>query len=135
MIPALYVAKTGLSAQDTQLTTISNNLANVSTTGFKRDRAEFQDLLYQIKRQPGAQSTQDSALPSGLQLGTGVQIVGTQKHFSAGSLQTTGQPLDLAVNGRGFFQVLQPDGTIGYEMNSKVISTANQILGALTQKL
>ncbi|WP_375538876.1 flagellar hook-basal body complex protein [Pseudomonas canadensis] len=135
MIPALYVAKTGLSAQDTQLTTISNNLANVSTTGFKRDRAEFQDLLYQIKRQPDAQSTQDSALPSGLQLGTGVQIVGTQKHFSAGSLQTTGQPLDLAVNGRGFFQVLQPDGTIGYEMNSKVISTANQMLGALTQKL
>jgi flagellar basal-body rod protein FlgG len=81
MLPALWVAKTGLSAQDTNLTTISNNLANVSTTGFKRDRAEFQDLLYQIKRQPGAQSTQDSELPSGLQLGTGVRIVGTQKNF------------------------------------------------------
>ena len=114
MLPALYVSKTGLAAQDINLTTISNNLANVSTTGFKRDRAEFQDLLYQIKRQPGAQSTQDSELPSGLQLGTGVRIVGTQKNFSAGSLQTTDQPLDLAVNGRGFFQVMQPDGTVAY---------------------
>ncbi|MFW9081013.1 flagellar basal-body rod protein FlgG [Pseudomonas sp. P2757] len=114
MLPALWVAKTGLSAQDTNLTTISNNLANVSTTGFKRDRAEFQDLLYQIKRQPGAQSTQDSELPTGLQLGTGVRIVGTQKNFTAGSLQTTEQPLDMAINGRGFFQILQPDGTTSY---------------------
>ncbi|KPA94062.1 flagellar basal-body rod protein FlgG [Pseudomonas asplenii] len=114
MLPALWVAKTGLAAQDTNLTTISNNLANVSTTGFKRDRAEFQDLLYQVKRQPGAQSTQDSELPSGLQLGTGVRIVGTQKNFSAGGLETTGQPLDIAVNGRGFFQILQPDGTTAY---------------------
>ncbi|MDR9863984.1 flagellar basal-body rod protein FlgG [Pseudomonas baetica] len=114
MLPALWVAKTGLSAQDTNLTTISNNLANVSTTGFKRDRAEFQDLLYQIKRQPGAQSTQDSELPSGLQLGTGVRIVGTQKNFNAGSLQTSENPLDMAVDGRGFFQILQPDGTTSY---------------------
>ncbi|VVP03742.1 flagellar basal-body rod protein FlgG [Pseudomonas sp. B21128] len=114
MLPALWVAKTGLSAQDTNLTTISNNLANVSTTGFKRDRAEFQDLLYQIKRQPGAQSTQDSELPTGLQVGTGVRIVGTQKNFTAGSLQTTEQPLDMAINGRGFFQILQPDGTTSY---------------------
>ena len=114
MLPALWVAKTGLSAQDMNLTTISNNLANVSTTGFKRDRAEFQDLLYQIKRQPGAQSTQDSELPSGLQVGTGVRIVGTQKNFTAGSLQTTEQPLDMAINGRGFFQIMQPDGTTAY---------------------
>jgi flagellar basal-body rod protein FlgG len=114
MLPALWVAKTGLAAQDTNLTTISNNLANVSTTGFKRDRAEFQDLLYQIKRQPGAQSTQDSELPSGLQVGTGVRIVGTQKNFTAGSLQTTEQPLDMAINGRGFFQIMQPDGTTSY---------------------
>ncbi|WP_397449115.1 flagellar basal-body rod protein FlgG [Pseudomonas sp. NA-150] len=114
MLPALYVSKTGLAAQDMSLTTISNNLANVSTTGFKSDRAEFQDLLYQIKRQPGAQSTQDSELPSGLQLGTGVRIVGTQKNFTPGSLQTTDNPLDLAVNGRGFFQIRQPDGTIAY---------------------
>ncbi|TDQ38477.1 flagellar basal-body rod protein FlgG [Thiopseudomonas denitrificans] len=114
MLPSLWVAKTGLSAQDMNLTTISNNLANVSTTGFKRDRAEFEDLLYQIRRQPGGQSSQDSELPSGLQLGTGVRIVGTQKIFTQGSLQTTEQPLDLAVNGRGFFQILMPDGTISY---------------------
>ncbi len=114
MLPSLWVAKTGLSAQDMNLTTISNNLANVSTTGFKRDRAEFEDLLYQIRRQPGGQSSQDSELPSGLQLGTGVRIVGTQKIFTQGSLQATEQPLDLAVNGRGFFQVLMPDGTISY---------------------
>ena len=112
MLPALWVSKTGLSAQDMNLTTISNNLANVSTTGFKRDRAEFQDLLYQIRRQPGAQSSQDSQLPTGLQLGTGVRIVVTSKMFTEGSLQTTEQPLDMAVNGRGFFQILQPDGTV-----------------------
>ena len=114
MLPALWVSKTGLAAQDMNLTTISNNLANVSTTGFKRDRAEFQDLLYQIRRQPGAQSSQASQLPTGLQLGTGVRIVGTSKMFTEGSLQTTEQPLDMAVNGRGFFQVLQPDGTVSY---------------------
>ncbi|MBB3105001.1 flagellar basal-body rod protein FlgG [Azomonas macrocytogenes] len=114
MLQALWVSKTGLSAQDLNLTTISNNLANVSTTGFKRDRAEFQDLLYQIRRQPGAQNTQDSELPSGLQLGTGVRIVGTQKTFTEGSLQTTEQPLDMAINGDGFFQVLMPDGTLSY---------------------
>lgn len=114
MLPSLWVAKTGLSAQDMNLTTISNNLANVSTTGFKRDRAEFEDLLYQIRRQPGGQSSQDSELPSGLQLGTGVRIVGTQKIFTEGSLQTTEQPLDMAINGRGFFQILMPDGTVSY---------------------
>ncbi|MVW76286.1 flagellar basal-body rod protein FlgG [Pseudomonas xionganensis] len=114
MLPALWVSKTGLAAQDMNLTTISNNLANVSTTGFKRDRAEFEDLLYQIRRQPGGQSSQDSQLPSGLQLGTGVRIAGTQKIFTAGSLQTTEQPLDMAINGRGFFQVLLPDGTVSY---------------------
>ncbi|GGE58103.1 flagellar basal-body rod protein FlgG [Halopseudomonas oceani] len=114
MLQALWVSKTGLSAQDTMLSTISNNLANVSTTGFKRDRAEFEDLLYQIKRQPGGQSTQDTQLPSGLQLGTGVRVVGTQKIFTEGTLQTTEQPLDMAVNGRGFFQILMPDGSIGY---------------------
>lgn len=114
MMPALWVSKTGLAAQDMNLTTISNNLANVSTTGFKRDRAEFQDLLYQVRRQPGAQSSQDTQLPTGLQLGTGVRIVGTSKLFTQGGLQTTEQPLDLAVNGRGFFQILQPDGTVSY---------------------
>lgn len=114
MHAALYVSKTGLAAQDTQLTTISNNLANASTVGYKRDRVVFEDLLYQIDRQPGAQTTEETQLPSGLQLGTGVRIAGTQKQFTYGSLQITDQPLDLAIDGRGFFQIQQPDGNIGY---------------------
>ncbi|WP_111496426.1 MULTISPECIES: flagellar basal-body rod protein FlgG [Marinobacter] len=114
MHPALWVSKTGLSAQDTNMSTISNNLANVNTTGFKRDRAVFQDLLYQINRQPGGMSAENSELPSGLQLGTGVRVVGTAKQFTQGNLQVTEQPLDMAVDGRGFFQVLMPDGSISY---------------------
>lgn len=114
MHPALWVSKTGLSAQDTNMSTISNNLANVNTTGFKRDRAVFQDLLYQINRQPGGLSTENTELPSGLQLGTGVRVVGTAKQFTQGNLQITDQPLDLAVNGRGFFQIELPDGQIAY---------------------
>ncbi|MBS3805749.1 MAG: flagellar basal-body rod protein FlgG [Oleiphilaceae bacterium] len=114
MHPALWVSKTGLSAQDTNMSTISNNLANVNTIGFKRDRAVFQDLLYQIDRQPGGMNTQNSELPSGLQLGTGVRVVGTAKQFSQGNLQVTEQPLDMAVDGRGFFQIELPDGDIAY---------------------
>ncbi|MCG8519721.1 MAG: flagellar basal-body rod protein FlgG [Pseudomonadales bacterium] len=114
MHPALWVSKTGLSAQDTNMSTISNNLANVNTTGFKRDRAVFQDLLYQIHRQPGGLSSQNTELPSGLQLGTGVRVVGTTKQFTQGNLQNTQQPLDMAVDGRGFFQILLPDGGIAY---------------------
>ncbi|MFC3150011.1 flagellar basal-body rod protein FlgG [Litoribrevibacter euphylliae] len=116
---ALWVSKTGLSAQDTQLTTISNNLANVATVGFKRDRAVFHDLMYQVQKQPGAQSAQDSQLPSGLQLGTGVRVVGTQKEHTQGNLQITDQPLDMAINGRGFFQITLPDGNIGYTRNGQ----------------
>ncbi|WNO07968.1 flagellar basal-body rod protein FlgG [Teredinibacter sp. KSP-S5-2] len=119
MHSALYVSKTGLAAQDTQLTTISNNLANASTVGFKRDRAVFEDLLYQIPRQPGAQNTEETQLPSGMQLGTGVRVVGTQKEFTSGSLQITEQSLDVAIDGRGFFQILQPDGTIAYTRNGQ----------------
>ena len=107
MHAALFASKTGLTAQDKQLTTISNNLANASTTGFKKDRVIFEDLLYQIQRQPGAQSSQNNQLPSGLQLGTGVRVVGTQKQFTVGNLQVTDQPLDMAINGRGFFEILQ----------------------------
>lgn len=114
MHAALYVSKTGLAAQDTRLTTIANNLANASTVGFKRDRAVFEDLLYQIQRQPGAQTTEETQLPSGLQLGTGVRVVGTQKQFTPGSLQVTGQSLDVAIDGRGFIPILQPDGTVSY---------------------
>ncbi|MFE8069603.1 flagellar basal-body rod protein FlgG [Marinobacteraceae bacterium S3BR75-40.1] len=114
MHPALWVSKTGLSAQDTALTTTSNNLSNVNTTGFKRDRAVFQDLLYQTQRQPGGLTSQNSELPSGLQLGTGVRVVGTTKEFTQGNLEVTEQALDMAVDGRGFFQVLMPDGNIAY---------------------
>lgn len=114
MHPALYVSKTGLSAQDLALTTISNNLANASTVGFKRDEAVFQDLLYQVKREPGGLNAQNSQLPSGLQIGTGVRIEGTTKQFTQGSLQITEQAMDIAVNGRGFFQILLPDGTTTY---------------------
>lgn len=119
MHSALYVSKTGLSAQDTQLTTISNNLANASTVGFKRDSAVFEDLLYQITRQPGAQSTQDTTLPSGLQLGTGVRVVSTQKQFEQGSIQVTDQTLDVAIEGRGFFQITMPDGGTAYTRNGQ----------------
>ena len=96
------------------MSTISNNLANVNTTGFKRDRAVFQDLLYQINRQPGGLNTQNSELPSGLQLGTGVRVVGTAKQFTQGNLQITEQPLDLAIDGRGFLQIELPDGQTAY---------------------
>jgi len=119
MHAALWVSKTGLTAQDKQLTTISNNLANASTAGFKRDRVVFEDLLYQVQRQPGAQSSQNTQLPTGLQLGTGVRVVSTQKQFSSGSLQVTDQPLDMAVNGRGFYEILQPDGNVAYTRNGE----------------
>ena len=112
MNSALWVSKTGLGAQDTALRVISNNLANVGTVGFKKDRAVFEDLVYQINQQPGAQSSQDSTLPSGTQLGTGVRVASTQKQFSIGSLQRTDRGLDLAIEGRGFFQVSMPDGSI-----------------------
>lgn len=114
MHAALWISKTGLSAADEKLSTISNNLANVATIGYKRDRPVFQDLVYQIKRQPGGQSSQDTVLPTGLQEGTGVRTVAIQKIFTSGNLQVTDQPLDLAVNGRGFFQILMPDGSLAY---------------------
>ncbi len=114
MNSALWVSKTGLSAQDTALRAISNNLANVGTVGFKKDRAMFEDLVYQINQQPGAQSSQDSTLPSGVQLGTGVRVSSTQKQFGIGSLQTTERALDIAIEGRGFFQITLPDGSVGY---------------------
>jgi flagellar basal-body rod protein FlgG len=120
MHAALHVSKTGLAAQDRQLTTISNNLANVGTVGFKRDRAVFEDLMYQNQRQPGAQQTQDTQLPSGLQLGTGVRVVATQKEFTEGSMQVTDQTLDVAIDGRGFLQIQLPDGTTAYTRNGQL---------------
>ncbi|MFN2288318.1 MAG: flagellar basal-body rod protein FlgG [Chromatocurvus sp.] len=110
MNQSLWISKTGLDAQQTKMSTISNNLANVGTTGFKRSRAIFEDLLYQNVRQVGAQSSQDTLLPSGLQLGTGVRVVATEKLFTQGNLTRTENPLDIAIQGRGFFEVLLPDG-------------------------
>ncbi|HUW27489.1 MAG TPA: flagellar basal-body rod protein FlgG [Sulfuriferula sp.] len=114
MIRSLWIAKTGLDAQQTQMDVIANNLANVSTSGFKRSRAVFEDLLYQTMRQPGAQSSQQTQLPSGLQLGTGVRPVATERIFTQGNLQQTGNDKDVAIQGSGFFQVLLPDGTTAY---------------------
>ncbi len=114
MFPALWIAKTGLDAQQTRMSVIANNLANVGTTGFKRDRASFEDLIYQNIRQVGAQSSQDTQLPSGLVLGTGVQTVATQKLHTQGNIQKTDNAFDLAIEGRGFFQILHPDGSIAY---------------------
>lgn len=114
MIRSLWISKTGLDAQQTQMDVIANNLANVSTNGFKRSRAVFEDLLYQTLRQPGAQSSQQTQLPSGLQIGTGVRPVATERVFTQGNLQQTGNALDLAIQGNGFFQVLLPDGTTAY---------------------
>lgn len=114
MIRSLFIAKTGLEAQQTNLDVISNNLANVSTSGFKRSRAVFEDLLYQNIRQPGAQSSQQNNLPSGLQIGTGVRTVATERIHTQGNPQLTGNSKDVMVNGSGFFPVLLPDGTQAY---------------------
>ena len=114
MIRSLWISKTGLDAQQTQMDVVANNLANVSTTGFKRSRAVFEDLLYQTLRQPGAQSSQQTQLPSGLQVGTGVKPVATERIFTQGNLQQTSNSKDVAIQGQGFFQVLMPDGTTGY---------------------
>lgn len=114
MIRSLWISKTGLDAQQMQMDVISNNLANVSTSGFKKSRAVFEDLLYQNIRQVGSQSSQQSQLPSGLQLGTGVKPVATERIFTQGNLQETGNDKDVAIQGQGFFQILLPDGTTAY---------------------
>jgi len=114
MMRSLSIAKTGLEAQQTQLDAITHNLANTATNGFKRSRVVFEDLLYQNLRQAGAPSSQQTQLPTGLQLGTGVRSVATARNFSQGGLNQTGNNLDLAINGQGFFQVQMPDGTAAY---------------------
>jgi flagellar basal-body rod protein FlgG len=114
MIRSLWISKTGLDAQQTQMDVVANNLANVSTNGFKRSRAVFEDLLYQNIRQPGAQSSQQTQLPSGLQIGTGVRPVAAERIHTQGNLAQTGNKLDVAIQGSGFFPVLMPDGATGY---------------------
>ena len=112
-------AYSALNVAQTALSVIGHNLANAATVGYKRDLVIFEDLLYQIQRQPGAQSSQNNQVPSGLQLGTGVRVIGTQKQFTSGNLQVTDQPLDMAINGRGFFEILQPNGTTAYTRNGE----------------
>lgn len=141
MIRSLWIAKTGLEAQQTNMDVISNNLANVSTNGFKRQRAVFEDLLYQTMRQPGAQSSEQTTIPSGLQLGTGVRPVATERIHSQGSLTQTNNSKDVAIDGQGFIQVLMSDGTTAYtrdgsfqiDQNGQLVTSSGyQIQPAIT---
>ena len=117
---ALWSAKTGLDSRNTQIAIIANNLANANTNGYKSQRAAFQDLMYQNVRQVGAQSTQNTQYSTGLTLGTGVRIVATEKDYTQGSVNQTNGALDLSVNGRGFFQITLPDGTIAYSRDGSM---------------
>lgn len=117
MQPALWVSKSGLEAQEKTIGTIANNLANVNTVGYKKDRALFEDLLYQNSSQAGAQSSENSMVPTGINAGTGVHLVATQKMFEQGSIQHTNNQYDVAIQGQGFFTILMPDGTQGYTRN------------------
>lgn len=131
MNQALWVAKTGLDAQQMRLSVISNNLANVSTTGYKQSRAVFEDLLYQNIRQVGGQTSQDTRLPSGLSLGTGARVVATEKIHTQGNLETTGKSLDIAIDGKGFFPIILPDGTEGYTRDGNfMLSDQGQMVTA-----
>lgn len=114
MFRSLHIAATGMAAQEAQLDAISNNLANANTVGYKKVRADFQDLVYQTIRAPGARTSANATAPTGLQVGSGVRIVATSRQFEQGAIENTGNPLDLAVEGNGFFVVQQPDGTAAY---------------------
>ncbi|WP_180682466.1 flagellar basal-body rod protein FlgG [Tepidicella baoligensis] len=141
MINSLQIAKTGMQAQQTQLDVISHNLANVSTAGFKRGTAIFEDLIYQNLRQVGAETAEQTELPTGLQIGLGVRTVATARTYTQGSLQQTGNTLDVAINGDGFFQIEMPDGTTAYtrdgtfKLNSQgqlVTTSGYLVLGGVT---
>ena len=125
---ALYVARTGLAAQDTRMQVIANNLANVSTTGFKRDRANFATLAYQDARVAGAQSSGQTTYATGLNLGTGVAIQSTSTDMAQGSMQSTGNSLDMAISGEGYFQVTMPDGTLGYTRAGNFTTSSEGLL-------
>lgn len=124
MQSALWVSKTGLEAQDKNIAVIANNLANIGTTGFKKGRAVFEDLIYQNLRQAGAQSSESTTIPTGINMGTGVRLVATEKLFTQGSPQNTGNPMDVAIQGRGFLQVLLPDGSTAYTRDGGLKSDA-----------
>jgi flagellar basal-body rod protein FlgG len=129
MMRSLFIAKTGMQAQQTQLDAISNNLANASTNGYKTSHAVFEDLMYQNLRQAGANATDQTTLPTGLQLGLGTRAVATSRNFSQGSLQQSGNTLDVAISGQGFFQLQMPDGTTGYTRDGSFqLSSTGQLV-------
>jgi len=125
---AMHVAKTGLNAQQSRIQVISNNLANVNTTGFKRDRVNFESQLYQIYRPAGAQTSEGTSATSASAVGTGVRMVSTEKLHTQGTLTNTENSLDVAINGQGFFQVLMPDGRVGYTRNGAFSQDATGLL-------
>jgi flagellar basal-body rod protein FlgG len=125
MLRSLWISKTGMEAQQLQLDNISNNLANVATNGYKKSHAQFEDLIYQNLRQSGAASSDQTQLPTGLQVGLGVTPVSTARDFSQGSLQQTGNNFDVAISGNGFFQVTMPDGTTAYTRDGSFKVDAN----------
>lgn len=125
MMRSLWIAKTGMEGQQTQLDAISNNLANVATNGYKRSHAIFEDLIYQTLRQSGANSTEQTQLPTGLQLGLGVRPVATARIYTQGNLQQTSNNMDLAIKGDGFFQIQMPDGTTAYTRDGSFQRDAN----------
>lgn len=125
MFSSLWIAKTGLDAQQTRMDAISNNLANASTTGYKSSRPAFQDLMYQNQGQPGGQTTEQTQSPAGLMMGTGVRVVGNEKLFTQGGVSQTGNSLDVAIQGRGFLQVSMPDGSIAYTRDGSLHTDAN----------
>jgi flagellar basal-body rod protein FlgG len=129
MMPSLWISKTGMEAQQTQLDTISNNLANASTNGYKRAHAVFEDLMYQNLRQAGANSSEQTTLPTGLQAGLGTRAVATARSFTQGNLQQSSNPLDIAIRGNGFFEVQMPDGTTGYTRDGSFqVSATGQLV-------
>lgn len=114
MMRSLWISKSGMDAQQTQLDHITNNLANSATSGYKRSHAVFEDLMYQNLRQTGGASSDQTQMPTGLQVGMGARAVATSREFSQGNTQQTSNPMDVAINGQGFFQIQMPDGTTGY---------------------
>ena len=131
MHASLWISQTGISAQNAELAAISNNLANINTVGFKTDEVVFEDLFYQVQKQPGSENVEGTENPSGLQIGTGVRVVGTKKNFATGNFQTTSNQLDMAINGQGFFRVQTPDGGEAYTRNGQFqLNAAGEIVNA-----
>ncbi len=131
MEASMWVAKTGLDAQQSRMNVISNNMANVNTTGFKRDRAVFEDMIYQNIRQAGGQTDVNAVSPTGMMLGTGVRVVATEKLPAQGSMLNTSNPLDIAITGDGYFQIAKSDGTIAYTRDGSFkLSPTGQVVNA-----